>query len=535
MQADIVPLLAGLLIFLASLASLGIGLSVAIIEILLGAIFGNLGLIQAEDWMMYLAGFGGIVLTLLAGTEIDIDLMREKFKESVLIGTLPFIAPFAGVFLYTYYFAGWSLPAALIAGTALSTTSLAVVYSVLVETGLSRTEIGKTIMAATFITDMGTANTMQSMPEALGMSLPGSAVIPAYQKDVRALAENSGKRIMDMLEEGLKTREILTKEAFENAIMVHAALAGSLNAIMHLAAIAHEAGLTLHPKLWDELNREIPYLLNVRPSGKYPAVLFWYAGGIYGVISEIREHLHLDAMTVTGKTMGENLKDPEKADYFTKVCRYLKNFKVSPEEVIAPVGRPRGEGALAILSGNLAPDYAAIKYSALPREMFHHIGPAVVFEREKAAFDAVINGEIEPGSMIVLRYAGPRGLGLPEMFYLTEALASNKELDTSTALITDGRFSGASRGPCVGYLCPEAMDGGPIAVVENGDLIELDVPNRSLNIIGVRGKNEDPDTINRIIDDRLSRWKPPENKYTGVLRLFTKLATPAMEGAYMKF
>ncbi|BAI62545.1 dihydroxy-acid dehydratase [Methanocella paludicola SANAE] len=382
---------------------------------------------------------------------------------------------------------------------------------------------------------MGTANTMQSMSEALGMSLPGSAVTPAYQKDVRALAEISGKRIMGMLEEGAMTRDILTKDAFENAIMVHAAIAGSLNAIMHLAAIAHETGITLHPKLWDELNREIPYLLNVRPSGKYPAVFFWYAGGVYGIISEIREFLHLDAMTVTGKTVGENLKDMENMDYFTKVRRYLKNFKVTAEDVMAPINRPIGKGALAILSGNLAPGHAAIKYSALPREMFHHVGPAVVFEQEKAAFDAVINGEIEPGSMIVLRYAGPKGLGLPEMFYLTEALASKRELDTTTALITDGRFSGASRGPCVGYLCPEAMDGGPIAVVEDGDLIELDVPNRGLNIVGVQCKKEEPETINKIIADRLSQWKPPENKYTGVLRLFTKLATPAMEGAYMKY
>lgn len=382
---------------------------------------------------------------------------------------------------------------------------------------------------------MGTANTMQSLSEALGMALPGSAVIPAFTKDIRVVAERSGKCIIEMLDEGLKTRDILTRDAFENAIMVHAAIAGSTNAMLHLPAIAREVGIRLHPMQWDEINHEIPYLLNVRPSGVHPAILFWYAGGVQGIISEIRDYLNLDAMTVTGKTLGENLKELEKQDYFNKVRRYLLNYKIPHEEIIAPASKPRGMGALAVLHGNLAPGHAVIKYSALPKEMFHHIGPAVVFDKEQDAFNAVINMEVEPGSMIVLRYAGPKGLGLPEMFYLTEALASSRELGSTTALITDGRFSGASRGPCIGYLSPEAMEGGPIAVVEDGDIIEIDIKSRSLNIIGVDGKEEDVETIDGIIRQRLSKWKPPDRKFTGVLGLFTKLATSAMEGAYMKY
>jgi dihydroxy-acid dehydratase len=247
---------------------------------------------------------------------------------------------------------------------------------------------------------MGTANTMQAMSEALGLALPGSASMPAFAAGIRHKAEEAGARIVEMLDDGIKTKDILTKDAFENAIMVHAALAGSTNAMLHLPSIAREVGIELRPMLWDELNRKIPQLLNVRPSGQYPAILFWYAGGVQGVIRELKDHLHMQALTVTGKTLGENLKDLEKQHFFEHVSRHLESYKIKAEEVIFPAARPIGMGSLAILHGNLAPSYAIIKHAAVPKEMFHHTGPAIVFEDELSARDAILDGNILPGSVI---------------------------------------------------------------------------------------------------------------------------------------
>jgi len=382
---------------------------------------------------------------------------------------------------------------------------------------------------------MGTANTMQAMSEALGLAMPTSASMPAFMNDIKQNAEACGRRIVQMLDEGMKTRDILTRDSFENAIMVHAAIGGSTNALLHLPTIAREVGIKLHPVLWDELNRKIPFLLNVRPSGTYPAIFFWYAGGVQGIIREIKDHLHLDAMTVTGRTLGENLEELEKRHYFDKVKRYLVNYRLSAEDIIAPADNPIGEGALAILQGNLAPSHAVVKYSAVPREMFKHMGPAVVFENDKDTFDAIVGGKIKKGSVIVIRYVGPKGCGMPEMFYPTEALASSPELHDTTALVTDGRFSGASRGSCVGYVSPEAMEGGPIAIVEKDDLIEIDIPGRGLNLVGVKGKREDNEIMEAIIRERLAKWKKPPEKYWGVLGLYTRLATSAMDGGYMDY
>lgn len=382
---------------------------------------------------------------------------------------------------------------------------------------------------------MGTANTMQSLSEALGLTLPGAASMPAFAAGIRHKAEEAGARIIEMLDDGLKVKDILTKDSFENAIMVHAAIGGSTNALLHVPAISREVGITLRPRLWDELNRTIPMLLNVRPSGCHPAILFWYSGGVQGIIREIKEHLHLDVLTVTGKTLGENLKDMERQHFFEHVRRHLESYKIEASDVIYPASKPRGEGSLAILQGNIAPNHAVIKYAAVPREMFCHTGPAIVFERELAARDAILAGDIEKGSVIVIRYVGPRGCGMPEMFYPTEALASSKELCTTTALITDGRFSGASRGPCVGYISPEAMDGGPLAIVENGDLIKIDIPHRILDIVGIKGREVTPDEAAEVIKQRLKAWKRPDLKFTGILGLYTSLAASAMDGGYMKF
>ncbi|HTY91666.1 MAG TPA: dihydroxy-acid dehydratase [Methanocella sp.] len=382
---------------------------------------------------------------------------------------------------------------------------------------------------------MGTANTMQAMSETLGLAMPTSASMPAFMNDIRQNAEACGRRAVKMLDEGLTTRDILKPEAFENAIMVHAALGGSLNALLHMPTIAREAGIKMKPELWDELNRGIPFLLNVRPSGTYPAIFYWYAGGVQGVIREIRDHLHLDAMTVTGRTLGDNLKELERRGYFDRVRQYLINYRMDAEDIIAPASKPRGEGALAILSGNLAPGHAVVKYSAVPKEMFRHMGPALVYDNDRDTFDDIVGGKIKKGSVIVIRYVGPKGCGMPEMFYPTEALASSPELSRTTALVTDGRFSGASRGPCIGYVSPEAMEGGPIAVVEKDDLIEIDIPGRRLDLVGTRGKKEGAEAMDAVIKERLSKWKKPPEKYGGVLGLYTRLATSAMEGGYMDY
>jgi len=382
---------------------------------------------------------------------------------------------------------------------------------------------------------MGTANTMQAMSEAMGLALPGTASMPAFGASIRHKATEAGERVVEMLDDRLKTRDILTKEAFENAIMTHAAIGGSTNALLHLPAISREVNITIPPRLWDELNREIPMLLDVRPSGKFPAILYWYAGGVPGIIREIKSWLHLDAMTVTGKTIGENLKSLEKKHYFEHVRRYLESYKIKAEDIIYPASQPMGEGSLAILEGNLAPGHAVVKYSAVPKEMFNHTGPALIFENELSARDAILAGDVEKGSVIVIRYAGPKGCGMPEMFYPTEALASSADLCKTTALITDGRFSGASRGPCVGYVSPEAMEGGPIAIIEKNDLIRIDIPNRKLNLTGTKGKEKKPAEISQIIEERLKKWKPPTPKHTGVLGLYTSLATSAMEGGYMRY
>jgi dihydroxy-acid dehydratase len=380
---------------------------------------------------------------------------------------------------------------------------------------------------------MGTANTMQSLSEALGLALPGAASMPAFASPIRQKAEDAGRRIVKMLDEGLKTKDILTKEAFENAIMVHAAIGGSTNALLHIPTVSHELGIDIRPKLWDDINRRIPLLLNVRPSGAHPAILFWYAGGVPGIMMEIKDHLHLDAMTVTGRTVGENLKELSRQHFVEHVRRHLESYKIPAEDVIFPAAKPRGEGTLGILQGNLAPGHAVIKYAAVPKEMFCHVGPAIVFEDELSARDAILDGNIVPGSVIVIRYVGPRGCGMPEMFYPTEALATSEELRMTTALITDGRFSGASRGPCVGYISPEAMAGGPIAVVQDDDYIEIDIPGRSLNMIGTHGHDDGAEAMEAVIKERLEKWVRPPQKFSGVLGLYSSLALSAMEGGYM--
>ncbi len=381
---------------------------------------------------------------------------------------------------------------------------------------------------------MGTASTMQCLSEALGLALPGSALIPASLFDIKRSARSAGRAVLDLAGRGIRPSDILTKAAFENAIKVHAALSGSTNALLHLPAVAHQLGIELDIELFDRVNREIPYLVNVQPSGIYLTELLWYAGGVPRVQMELRDLLDLDAITVTGKSLGENLEAIAYEGFFERGEGYLSNYKLSREEIIRPIDKPKGYGSIAVVKGNIAPEGSVVKYSAVNPKMLVHEGPAVVFDRKEEALDAVEKGKVAPGSVIVLRYEGPKGSGMPEMVVITEVLATKPGLE-STAIVTDGRFSGATRGPCIGHVSPEAAAGGPIALVEDGDIIAIDIPARQLNVVGHGQRRMTPDEVAALFEKRKLLWDQPERFHTpGILERYTKRASSAVKGAYLE-
>jgi dihydroxy-acid dehydratase len=381
---------------------------------------------------------------------------------------------------------------------------------------------------------MGTASTMQCMSEALGMAMPGAALTPASLFDIRRTARRSGEQVMALIDKDIKPANILTPAAFENAIRVHAAISGSTNALIHLPAIAHQLGINVDEALFDRINRETPYLGNIQPSGKYLSELFWYAGGIPRVQIELGDMLDLDVMTVTGKTLGENLAEIEEEGFFRRGEGYLANYHLTREDVILARDKSKDFGSIAVLKGNLAPQGAVIKFSAVEPDMLTHQGTAKVFDREEDALDAILKGNIEPGSVIILRYEGPRGSGMPEILATTEALVTIPAL-SKTAIVTDGRFSGATRGPCIGHVSPEASRGGPIAIIEDGDLISIDIPNRKLAVIGCNGQQMSPGQVSARLAERKKKWKLPDLKHTsGVLKRYARYASSAMKGAYLE-
>lgn len=383
---------------------------------------------------------------------------------------------------------------------------------------------------------MGTASTMQVMAEALGLMLPGSSLMPATCEDLQKVSEEAGKQSVKLAKMKLKPRDMVTIKSFENAIIVHAAISGSSNSLLHIPAIANEFGLELDAEAFDRIHRYAPYLLNIRPAGKWPAEYFYYAGGVPAIMEEVKHLLHLDVMTVTGKTLGENLEDLKNNGYYERCNTYLEKVGLTREDVIRPLSNPIGtNGAIAILEGNLAPEGAVVKHSAVPKEMHKAILKAKPFDSEEEAIDAVIKKVIRPGDAVIIRYEGPKGSGMPEMFYTTEAIASDEELSSTIALITDGRFSGASKGPAIGHVSPEAAVGGPIALVEEDDLIEIDIENRMLEVIGVKGEKLNKDEVSKIFEERKKSWTPKEEKYkSGILSIFSKNAVSPMKGGYMK-
>jgi dihydroxy-acid dehydratase len=382
---------------------------------------------------------------------------------------------------------------------------------------------------------LGTASTMQCMAEALGLALPGSALIPATMRDITAMARKAGRQIMNLVKAKITTKDILTPEAFYNAIVVHAAIGGSTNVMLHLPAIAHELGIELKPELFDEINHKIPHIGNIYPSGEYPTEAFWFAGGIPMVQWLLKDYLYLDVLTVTGKTLKENLEDIKKDGFFQRIEGYLRNYGLRREQLIKPVETTKEMGSIAVLKGNLAPEGAVIKYAAVSENMMYHVGAARVFNSEEECHKAIIEDKINPGEMLIIRYEGPRGSGMPEMLMTTEAIVCDSRLNGSTVLLTDGRFSGATRGPCVGHISPEAATGGPIALVEDGDLIELDIKERKLNIVGINGKTYTSEDIEKILAERKANWIPYKiEKRKGVFGRYTKYAVSAMKGAYLE-
>ena len=359
---------------------------------------------------------------------------------------------------------------------------------------------------------MYTANSMNCLTEVLGMGLRGNGTIPAVYSERIKLAKHAGMQVMEMYRKNIRPRDIMTKEAFMNALTMDMALGCSTNSMLHLPAIAHEAGVELNVDIANEISARTPNLCHLAPAGPTYIEDLNEAGGIYAVMNEISKKglLNLDCMTVTGKTVGENIKDCEN-----------KN-----SEVIRPIDNPYSQtGGIAILRGNLAPDSAVVKRSAVAPEMLKHEGPARVFDCEEDAIDAIKSGRIKEGDVVVIRYEGPKGgPGMREMLNPTSAIAG-MGLGSTVALITDGRFSGASRGASIGHVSPEAAMGGPIALVEEGDIISIDIDSHQLNLL----------VSDEELAARKAKWQPREPKVTtGYLARYASLVTSADKGAVLQ-
>jgi dihydroxy-acid dehydratase len=380
---------------------------------------------------------------------------------------------------------------------------------------------------------MGSASTGQVVAEALGLALPGTALIPSPLTRHLRIARAAGKQILTLIDLDLRPSRILTREAFENAIVLHAAVGGSTNMLLHLPAIAREVGIDVTIDDFDRIHRRVPVLANAKTTGRYPVEYLWYAGGVPAVMLELRDMLHLDCLTVTGRTLGENLDEIERSPFFFETRGHLANVKVEVQEIIRPRSDAYGpEGGVAVLRGNLAPGGAVIKHFSVPKEMHLHIGPARVFDTEDLAVEALLGRSVKPGDVVVIRYEGPKANGMPEMYYATAIIAASKELSATCAVITDGRYSGAAKGPAVGHITPEALDGGPIALLEDGDLVEINVPERRLAIVGTAGGKLGADQVTALLEARRSQWTRPKPRHQrGILSLYARVAGSPADGA----
>ena len=357
---------------------------------------------------------------------------------------------------------------------------------------------------------MGTASTMNCVTETLGLTLPRCATLPALHPERQGLCIDSGRRIVQLVEEGLTARRMLTRQSLENAIRVVLALGGSTNATLHLPAIAREAGIELGLDAFDDLSRQTPLIGKFRPASPFTVLDLDEAGGVPAVLNILSPLLHLDLPTVTGETLRD---------------RASHTVNTRPEVLHALEAPLSPEGGLAILRGNLAPDGAVVKQSGVTAGMLRHTGPARVFESEEELENSLTAQDIQPGDVLVIRYEGPRGgPGMRELS-IPAAMLTGMGLNESVAMITDGRFSGATRGPCIGHIAPEAALGGPIALVENGDRIAIDIPNRSLNLL----------VSEHELDRRRKAWQPrPPLVSGGFLDIYRQIVSQADQGAILK-
>lgn len=362
---------------------------------------------------------------------------------------------------------------------------------------------------------LGTANTMCCLSEALGMTLPNGGMIPATSADRMRIAEETGIKIVELTKNQVTARKIITEESMRNAIKVCLAISGSTNAVMHLTAIAYEAELKMNVlEEFDEWSKKTPQVAKINPASEFNCIDFHKAGGVPRVMDALKDRLSLDVMTVTGNTLKENIethKYPYPED--TRIVRTAEN----------PFGF---QGGVAVLRGNLAPDTGVTKPGAFDKSLYHFIGEAICFDSEEAAEEAILGGKIRDGHVVVIRYEGPKGgPGMREMFKAMKYLYG-RGLSKTTALITDGRFSGTNNGCFVGHISPEAAEGGPIAIVKDGDKIEIDVDNRELNLL----------VSEEEIQARLKEWKRPKPKFTrGYLAMYSKFAASGSQGGILKF
>ena len=471
------------------------------------------GLCQGHDGMRYPLASRDLI-----ADSVEMVVEAHHFDAMVLLAGCDKIIPgmimaAARVNIPTVIVTGGPMLPGFVEGNPLFCSSELREYPGRVEAGITTVEKMKAAEMAALPTvgscaHLGTANSMSMLTEVLGMALPGGGTAPAASLKRRRIAKDSGRKVMELLEKGITPRMILTRETLLNGVAGAMATGSSTNLVLHLLAIAHEAGVELSLNDFDAISRDVPFVCNLQPSGKYPIASLDNAGGIPAVMKTIRYALHEDSMTVSGKTVEE----------------MLENVEVNPGDVLKTLDNPqKPEGGIAVLYGNLAPKGAVVKQSGVNEKMYHFRGKARCFNSMEEADAAISGGTIEKGTVIVIRYEGPKGgPGMREMLSTT-SLIMGRKMDLDVALVTDGRFSGATHGPCIGHISPEAVCGGPIAFVQDGDWIEIDIPNRSLTL----------EVSEEELERRKQGWQPLIKPRLPALAKYAALVGSSDTGAFV--
>ena len=471
------------------------------------------GLCQGHDGMRYPLASRDLI-----ADSVEMVVEAHHFDAMVLLAGCDKIIPgmimaAARVNIPTVIVTGGPMLPGFVEGNPLFCSSELREYPGRVEAGITTVEKMKAAEMAALPTvgscaHLGTANSMSMLTEVLGMALPGGGTAPAASLKRRRIAKDSGRKVMELLEKGITPRMILTRETLLNGVAGAMATGSSTNLVLHLLAIAHEAGVELSLNDFDAISRNVPFVCNLQPSGKYPIASLDNAGGIPAVMKTIRYALHEDSMTVSGKTVEE----------------VLENVEVNPGDVLKTLDNPqKPEGGIAVLYGNLAPKGAVVKQSGVNEKMYHFRGKARCFNSMEEADAAISGGTIEKGTVIVIRYEGPKGgPGMREMLSTT-SLIMGRKMDLDVALVTDGRFSGATHGPCIGHISPEAVCGGPIAFVQDGDWIEIDIPNRSLTL----------EVSEEELERRKQGWQPLIKPRLPALAKYAALVGSSDTGAFV--